>query len=103
MRCVEPVRLLESRGYDVEKRNVQRMSREDLERVASAFRTDEELVENMVHEKKRDAVAGLSRPEILDRMGADYTFVNRPVAIRDGRVACGPLRLNQACYDEMFP
>ena len=87
----------------MEKRNVQRMTREDLERVASAFPTDEELVANMVHEKKRDAVAGLSRSEILDRMGADYTFVNRPVAIRGGRVACGPLRLNQTRYDDVFP
>src|SRR3954471_1279520 len=103
MRCVEPVRLLESRGYEIEKRNVQRMSREDLEHVASTFRTDDELVANMVHEKKRDAVAGLSRSEILDRMAADYTFVNRPVAIRASAVACGPLRLNQARYDDIFP
>lgn len=78
------------------------MGRAELERVAALFATDAELVATMVHEKKREAVAGLSRPEILDLMESDYTYLNRPIAVRGRTVACGPLRFNLARYDERF-
>ena len=96
------MRLLEERGYAVEKRNVQRMGRDEIERIASLFATDDALVACLVHEKKREAVAGLSRAEIVDRMVGDYTYVNRPVAVRGSSVACGPLRLERARYDAEF-
>jgi arsenate reductase-like glutaredoxin family protein len=78
------------------------MSPEEIDRVASLFTTDEALVANLVHEKKRDAVAGLSRREILARMAEDYTYINRPVAVRGDAIACGPLRFHRARYDDEF-
>ena len=96
------MRLLESRGYEVEKHNVQRLGRDELAGLASLFRTDAEMVANLVHERKREAVAGLSRDEILDRMALDYTYINRPVAVRGRSIACGSLRLNGARYDALF-
>lgn len=102
MRCVEPVRLLESRGYEIEKRNVQKMTREQLESLSALFESDEAFVGTLVHERKRDDVAGLSRGEIVDRMLDEYTYINRPVAVRGTSVAAGPLKHNRARYDELF-
>lgn len=78
------------------------MSREEIENVVGLFPDDDALRETLVHEKKREAVAGLSRQEIVDRMVDDYTYINRPVAVRGRAVACGPLRLNRATYDARF-
>ena len=55
-----------------------------------------------MHERKRDAVAGLSRGEILDRMAEDYRYINRPVVVRGRSIACGSLRLNSARYDALL-
>ncbi len=96
------MRLLESRGYTTERRNIQRLGREDLERLAALFDTDEEFIDTMVHERKRADVEGLSRGEILDRMAADYTYVNRPIAVRGRSIVSGPLRLNRERYDAVF-
>jgi arsenate reductase-like glutaredoxin family protein len=97
------VRLLQERGYEVVKRNVQRMQPAELQAVASLLATDQELRDVLVHEKKREQVAGRSREEILACMAADYTFINRPVAVRGRSVAAGPLRHNQDRYDRVFP
>jgi hypothetical protein len=35
-------------------------------------------------------------------MAENYTYINRPVAVRGRSIACGPLRLNGARYDAVF-
>lgn len=101
-RCTEPIELLASRGYAISKRNVQKIHRADLERLAALFPTDDDLIAVFVHERKRDAVQGLSRAEILDRIEQDYTYLNRPIVVDGDRIACGPLRFNQTRYDQVF-
>lgn len=78
------------------------MTRAVLEHVSSLLSSDADLHATLVHERKRDAVAGLSRAEVIDRMLEDYTVINRPVAVRGRRVACGPLKLNRARYESEF-
>lgn len=99
---MEPVRLLESRGITVEKRNVQKITRADLENLSALFPSDDEFLQVFVHERKREGAAGLSRTEILDRMEQDYTWINRPVIVSGKKIACGPLKLNRERYDRLF-